>query len=58
MDSGRSVDLQGYGTERLAVDYLNAGSDVLRRAAATWAARHNYRIVQYGGRASVSWGRF
>jgi Ankyrin repeats (3 copies) len=50
--------LHGYGTKDMAVDYLNAGSRVLREAAETWARRNNYRIVHMGGHAKVTWGQF
>ncbi|MGH3669839.1 MAG: hypothetical protein ACRDSH_04285 [Pseudonocardiaceae bacterium] len=50
--------LRRLGTKEIAVDYLNAGSDVLRVAAEKWARQNNYRIYRTGGRWEVAWGRF
>ncbi len=50
--------LDGFGTKEMAVDYLNAGSDILRVAAERWARRNNYRIYTTGGRRVVTWGQF
>jgi hypothetical protein len=50
--------LRRFGTKEIAVDYLNAGSDVLRVAAEKWARQNNYRIYRTGGRWEVAWGRF
>jgi hypothetical protein len=50
--------LNGYGTREMALDYLNAGSDVLRQGAEQWARRHNYHVYYTGGRSAVTWGSF
>jgi hypothetical protein len=50
--------LHGYGTKRMAEDYLNCGSPTLRAAAELWARRRRYRIYYTGGVHPVSWGRF
>jgi hypothetical protein len=50
--------LNAYGTQQMAVDYLNAGSPHLRAAAESWARRHGYRIYYTSGRSPVTWGRF
>ena len=50
--------LDGFGTKEMAVDYLNAGSGILRVAAERWARRNDYRIHSTGGRRVVAWGQF
>ena len=50
--------LDGFGTKEMAVDYLNAGSDILYVAAERWARRRNYRIYRTGGWRAVTWGQF
>ncbi|MGH3692936.1 MAG: hypothetical protein ACRDRX_02845 [Pseudonocardiaceae bacterium] len=55
----RLVDvLDGYGTEEMAVEYLNAGSKTLYNAAERWARRNNYRIRTTRGWRTVTWGKF
>ena len=48
--------LSQYGTEEMAVTYLNCGNDALKNAAAAWAQAHGYEIYSRAGGSSALWG--
>jgi HEAT repeat protein len=49
--------LERWGTESMAVDYLNCGSPKLEAAAERWAEAHGYTVYTTPGFKSETWGR-
>jgi HEAT repeat protein len=45
-----------YGTEKLAVTYLNCGNSLLSQTATDWAHRHGYTVVRGSGGGNARWG--
>lgn len=43
---------------QMAEDFLNSGSEALRKGAMAWCEKHGYKINQGDGSHRVSWGNF